>query len=298
MIAQNAFSAAGRAAMHCASLTAREMPEHALDDAFLRFATGLAQQLVECFQAILAIRTITPLQTRIETTTAAAFAAQTAKHCCNVFALGDGSDEVFTAIDAVPLAIQLERLLGGSDPTGDADKAPGFAVRVLLGHVEQAIRATIQARTGRSTSSDGQSRSAIAIERMMGVPPQTELLACHAEFAVPGGTSFAIAFAVRPLAARRLIHADQHQSRQIPVPESSLGLPQADIPLMIRAELARLSLPASRLAKLRPGDVLPIPISTAVPLLVGETQIALGSVGEHDDRLSLRIVQTSVAGAQ
>ncbi len=239
-----------------------------------------------------------PPQTRIETTTAAAFAAQTATHCCSVFALGDGSDEVFTAIDAVPLAIQMERLLGGSAPTGDADRSPGFAVRILLGHVEQAIRATIQTRACGSENGDGHSRSAIALARMMDVPPQTELLVCHAEFAMPGGTPFAIALAVRPIAARRLINADRHQSRQNPVTESSLGLPQADIPLTIRAELARLSLPASRLAKLRPGDVLPIPISTAVPLLVGDTQIALGSVGEHDDRLSLRIVETSVAGAQ
>ena len=75
-------------------------------------------------------------------------------------------------------------------------------------------------------------------------------------------------------------------------PADPLDGPLADLPLLARAVLGEARLPLSRLARLAPGDLLPLSIARHVPLRIGETIVAHGAIGSHDDRVALQIVRT------
>ncbi|MBO9516526.1 MAG: FliM/FliN family flagellar motor switch protein [Porphyrobacter sp.] len=68
--------------------------------------------------------------------------------------------------------------------------------------------------------------------------------------------------------------------------------PFASVPLSVEAVLAEMRIPLSRLASFAPGQTIPIPVARAVPLRVGGTIIAKGTVGEFEDRAALQLTTT------
>lgn len=74
-------------------------------------------------------------------------------------------------------------------------------------------------------------------------------------------------------------------------PEGTAQGPLGNIPLRIGATLVDMTLEFSKLAALRPGDILPVAVSRTVPLRAGNAVIAHGTIGESDDRLAIQITQ-------
>ena len=66
----------------------------------------------------------------------------------------------------------------------------------------------------------------------------------------------------------------------------------ADVDLPLRAVLVDVPMSVSRLASLEPGAVIPVAVNRNVPLLTGNLTIALGCVGELDDRVALELTQS------
>jgi flagellar motor switch protein FliM len=65
--------------------------------------------------------------------------------------------------------------------------------------------------------------------------------------------------------------------------------PYASLPITLTAVLVDMAIPFSKLASLRPGDVLPVAVARAVPLKAGERVIATGTIGEYEDRVAVQI---------
>lgn len=65
----------------------------------------------------------------------------------------------------------------------------------------------------------------------------------------------------------------------------------AEIPLTLDAVLAEIAMPVSRVAALKPGDVLPIPVPRDVPLRIDGRRIASGSIGTEHDRIAVQLTQ-------
>jgi flagellar motor switch protein FliM len=65
--------------------------------------------------------------------------------------------------------------------------------------------------------------------------------------------------------------------------------PFASLPLEVTAVLVDMAMPFSRLSALRPGDVLPVTVARAVPLRVDGRTIAVGTVGEVEDRVAVQV---------
>lgn len=61
------------------------------------------------------------------------------------------------------------------------------------------------------------------------------------------------------------------------------------VSLPVRSEIAVVTLPASRLLALQPGDLLPIAMPRSIPLLVGGRRFASASMGEWQGSAALRI---------
>ena len=62
-----------------------------------------------------------------------------------------------------------------------------------------------------------------------------------------------------------------------------------DVRICARSVLARPEISVSELMKLAPGDVIPVSLPTAVPLLIEGRVVASGQIGEQDGRAALRI---------
>jgi flagellar motor switch protein FliM len=62
-----------------------------------------------------------------------------------------------------------------------------------------------------------------------------------------------------------------------------------DVRLPVRSVLARPELTVAQLIALKPGDVIPINLAPKVPLLVGSTRFAEGTIGEQEGRAALLV---------
>jgi len=74
-------------------------------------------------------------------------------------------------------------------------------------------------------------------------------------------------------------------------PTSGLAAPFGDMPLPLHVVLAEFDLSLARLQTLGPGDTIPLAMSRQLPLMVGETILAHGSIGTAEDRMAIRLTQ-------
>lgn len=76
-------------------------------------------------------------------------------------------------------------------------------------------------------------------------------------------------------------------------PADPMTPPFAEMPLPLTARLVDMRVPLSALAALAPGSVLPVAVARAVPLSIGETIVARGTIGSADDRVAVKLTQLS-----
>ncbi len=76
-----------------------------------------------------------------------------------------------------------------------------------------------------------------------------------------------------------------------PRPNDPAAAPFADLPLPLTAVLVDMDVPLAAISKLEPGAVLPVAVARAVPLCIGGTLIARGTVGAQDDRVAVKLTQ-------
>lgn len=85
-----------------------------------------------------------------------------------------------------------------------------------------------------------------------------------------------------------------HGERRPPVrtqPHSAIGDVFGDLPLALSAVLVDMRMPVSALFALRPGQVLPVSVARSVPLRIGVTAIAHGTIGALDDRVAVQVTE-------
>lgn len=98
-----------------------------------------------------------------------------------------------------------------------------------------------------------------------------------------------IATPLKTLAA--LFDRDQRAPVVRTQPRSATGEPFGDLPLTLSAVLVDMRLAVSALSELRLGQILPVSVARSVPLRIGETTIAHGTIGALDDRVAVQITQ-------
>lgn len=108
----------------------------------------------------------------------------------------------------------------------------------------------------------------------------------------PGRPDCAIDLAVCPTA-----HAALLDGEVAVVPGGGDGssvpimLAAAGIPIGLRAVIAELSLPLSSIARLRPGDTVPLAMARGVRLKAGDLAVADATVGSVDGQVALQLVR-------
>lgn len=74
-----------------------------------------------------------------------------------------------------------------------------------------------------------------------------------------------------------------------PITPDPMSEPFASVPITLTAVVVDMMVPFTRLAALRPGDVIPVALARAVPLKAGDRTIATGTIGDYEDRVAVQI---------
>ena len=72
-------------------------------------------------------------------------------------------------------------------------------------------------------------------------------------------------------------------------PATGMAAPFATMPMTLHVVVAEFDLSLARLQTLSPGDQIPLAMGRQVPLMVGDTVLAHGSIGTAEDRMAIRL---------
>lgn len=121
-----------------------------------------------------------------------------------------------------------------------------------------------------------------------------ELAIQHFTIAEAGGTAWTMTLAM-PLAALAGLCDRTAQSSpkgaETAAPANPAEEPYGAMPLTLSAVLVDMAMPVSLLSKLAPGQVLPVTVARNVPLRIGTTTIAHGTIGALDERVAVQITK-------
>lgn len=87
------------------------------------------------------------------------------------------------------------------------------------------------------------------------------------------------------------------KSAGIVVPPNPAEEPFGAMPLTLSAVLVDMAMPVSLLSRLAPGQILPVTVARNVPLRIGKTTIAHGTIGALDERVAVQITQAFSANS-
>jgi len=90
-----------------------------------------------------------------------------------------------------------------------------------------------------------------------------------------------------------LLPCPQNAPRAARSSKGALAASMTGIPLSLYAVLAQFDLTLSELQALAPGDTIPLAMPRAVPLKIGDSVLAHGSIGTSDECMALRLTHIS-----
>lgn len=209
-----------------------------------------------------------------------------------LFGIGPEALPMLVSLDAAALLRMVDRTFGGRgeapSPLPDAfpvsaDLLMARLDRLVAAHLGEAL-APGREEFLRPLRRDGH------LAALEGIGAGDPVAALEIEITEPGGEHWVALVALPlPSLAAAFGAAPRAGSGGPRGAADPLAKPFADIALPLRAVLVDMRLPMQVLAALAPGVVLPVAVARQVPLRVGATTLATGSVGAADDRVALQI---------
>jgi flagellar motor switch protein FliM len=214
----------------------------------------------------------------------------------------EGTPQLLVSLDCAGALQLVDMAFGGEGKVPDPlpEKLP-LSAQLVVARIEGQVAALV-ARIAGIASSEPQVPALAPLRRNTDIAAQRPFTADRPLWQI----SFDVCFGEAEAWTLRLTLAAEHApllcgadeddapSAARPVQSGGSGAAQqafADIPLTLRATLVDMRVPLARIASLKPGDVLPISVARQVPLTAGDATIALGTLGETDDRVALQIIQ-------
>src|SRR5690606_27698672 len=215
--------------------------------------------------------------------------------CANsVHLFGPDEAPLLLSFDGRALLAQLDLAFGGSGEIGEPLPAElPLSADLLAQRLEKQAVAALAGELPGIALSPG--RRGPNLAQLAPFAPEAGLTLLEFEVCAEAGAPWRFLLAVETGALPTLLprsaspRARENGGRKA----EAGGAPFADLPLTANATLVDMAVPLHRFAGLTPGDVLPIMVARSVPLRIGDTTLALGTVGEVDKQVALQITQTS-----
>ena len=289
---------AKRAARHCDELLSRAATPVDFEAEFARFVRQLADQAQPLLSELCDDRGLSVAMGSIAPIPAADWLAQLgAGGLHGFYSLGSDRSGALVSTSVGELVAQFERILGGTgevDP--ECDTLPASAA-CFARQFEDKLTALLRRATDRREFAMGSSgEHAHEIMPFAGTEKVwTVTMTATGKGAAQG---WSIRFALCQATLTEMVG-----SRAVsPATGRSLGargldgsaIGEVDLPL--RAVLVDVPMAISRIAQLTEGSMIPVAIQRNVPVLIGNTTIAHGSVGELDDRVAMELTHTNFTG--
>lgn len=218
----------------------------------------------------------------------------------SLMGMGASSLPILTIFDGAPVFRLVDRAFGG--PGEVPDPLPdGFplSAELLLARIEGCVAdaltsALAGAGAPRPDHADDHRvrplRRDTSLRQLDPFPASADLLTLSLEIEEPGIVPWSLTLALPTETLEAALAAPQHPVRQrrAASPDPSAE-PFASMAMEVTAVLVDMHLGMTRLAGLRPGDVLPVAVARSVPLQVGGRTLASGTIGEIDDRVAVQV---------
>lgn len=295
------FAPGQRAAMHAEALVARSAEPPGGLGTFRRFGQTLAPLVAARLPGLFAEGEWEASTGEPETLLARALGERIDLVAGNfLLPVGDAGGRLFASFRLPPVMERLEAMFGGdaaAQPVQLGARLPNSLV-LLLHKLEGVLTGAVVACLDEAARRRGeQAAFATDFARLAVFPGQTDAVILPLRFNSERFAPLEVLLACRKSTlARLLVHfrgAAPAGERQ---PPEMLPAAMAEITVPLRARLAQMTIPASRLLALRPGQTLPLAIARSVPLMAGGRTLATGTVGEQDDRTALQIDRVHGAG--
>ena len=286
--------AAGLAACHCDALFRQRTDEVDLLPEFGRLGERLARGLVPALAALGGDKAPEIRVTGVECRNAGELAADLERLAANaLFAPGSSKHRLLLSIDGAALLAQLDRAFGGTGEIGGKlPPALPLSADLLAQRIEQAV-AEILSQLVDLPQPFGVIERDGAYATLVPFRKSDALAVLLLEVHESGGKPLKLVLATKVDSLAALLPSTEVRRR---VPDRKAGPfddPFAEITLTLEAVLTEMRIPLSRIVSLEPGQTLAIPVARAVPLRIGGTVVARGTIGELDDRVALQITTSA-----
>jgi flagellar motor switch protein FliM len=209
-----------------------------------------------------------------------------------VMGIGPERHRVLLTIAAAPVFCLVDRAFGGRGTVPKPLPACfPLSADLLVQRLEQTIAAALQEALG------GGALSVMPLERDTDLTQIAPFTAEETVFDLsvgveePGCEPWTLALTF-PQATLAALFAGRE--RKLPAPAAPhapdpMSEPFASLPITLTAVVVDMMVPFTRLAALRPGDVIPVALARSVPVKAGDRTIATGSIGDFEDQVAVQI---------
>jgi flagellar motor switch protein FliM len=293
---ERAFIAERTAAQHCPELLRRGPLPAELLKLFERAGERLARSLSAALAPLLGADT-----PRIDPTPARELRADELAEGCaglgahSLFAAGADEAPLLTILDGQAVLCMVDRAFGGRGevPAHLPERFPPSAelmIERIEGLAGQAIAAAFGGETAlalRALRREGR------LSDLDAFAPDERLAVMRLDVREGARAPWPVTLALPLAALPALVGHQGHAAPARPAPRAAdpAARPFADLPLPLSAVLVDMRVPLAAISALEPGCILPVAVARAVPLRIGASTIARGTVGAQDDRIAIKLTQ-------
>ncbi|MBN8485560.1 MAG: FliM/FliN family flagellar motor switch protein [Sphingomonadales bacterium] len=298
MNTHHSFVAERRAAQHCAELLNRLPDPALLMPALERAGERLARLLAPAFAALLGgddpdVTVAAPAETDL--TGLADMVGPLA--ASSLVSAGRPGLNLLASVDGEAMLRLVDRAFGGrGEAGGPLPRSFPLSAELMIQRVETLLAASLAEALGQAEL--GPVRRASSLTDLAPFAPDARL--CVLQFALREGNQapLKLLIALERQRLPDLLGQGEPAPRRAVAPADPATAPFADLPLPLTATLVDLRLPLATLATLEPGMVLPVAVARAVPLAIGSTVVARGTLGAQDDRIAIKLTQLAEGNAR
>jgi flagellar motor switch protein FliM len=209
-----------------------------------------------------------------------------------VMGIGPERHRVLLSLAAAPVFRLVDRAFGGRGTVPNPLPAAfPLSAELFLQRLEQAVAAALQEALGGGALTVLPLSRATDFTQAAPFAPSETVFDLSISVEEPGCEPWVLSLAF-PQATLAALFAGRE--RKLPTPAAPhapdpMAEPFASLPITLTAVVVDMMVPFTKLAALRPGDVIPIALARSVPLKAGERTIAAGTIGDFEDRVAVQV---------